>query len=399
MPVSMQFSDRPATPRTLPRSEGSPRSRGANLRSLDALRGLLAIYVVCHHARWLLWVGQPEWIQTAHSIWANAIAYSSSVFRYGHEAVMVFFALSGFFIHFRVAEKLAAGTDARLRTSRFFARRAHRLLPPYLFALFVTVALDAVGRHNFPVLYSAHTGNALLDGLFAHKGYSAQSVVPALCLVPSSLGRDFGTNGPLWSLAFEVMYYLAYPLWCYLRLKSFALAYAVVPGLCLALAFVPAANFLLQVCVCYPIWIAGAALAELSCRGFFKRRRIGLALAALTGAFVLNHFVAVPFAVLSINVILGASAVWCFAVLPKPWSSRRWHRALEFCGIRSYTIYIMHFPILVLISSWAMTTQEGLPHSGWLGIGGALLTLALCFLLFEVCEKHFLHKRLAPAPH
>ena len=34
----------------------------------------------------------------------HVLAYSSAVFRYGHEAVMVFFALSGFFIHLRVAK-------------------------------------------------------------------------------------------------------------------------------------------------------------------------------------------------------------------------------------------------------------------------------------------------------
>ena len=142
-------------------------SDSPNLRSLDALRGILATYVVLHHARWLLWVGHSTWIQSPHPMWANCIANASAVFRYGHEAVMVFFALSGFFIHLRTAQRLATGSDVRVNAVRFFRRRAHRLLAPYLFALLLTCAFDLVGRHFFPVLYSAQSGDTLLDSLFA----------------------------------------------------------------------------------------------------------------------------------------------------------------------------------------------------------------------------------------
>ena len=238
-----------------------------NLRSLDALRGLLATYVVFHHARWLLWAGNSAWIQSPHPAWANALAYSSAVFRYGHEAVMVFFALSGFFIHLRVARKLAAGAEARVEVGRFYAHVQHRLLGPYIGALLITIVLDSIGRHFFPVLYSATQGDALLDSLFARKDFSVQAVVPAFCLLPAALGHDFGTNGPLWSLAYEVVYYLLYPYWCWLRQRGGILAYGVVPAFCLALPFVSAPGFLASVLSHYPIWLAGAGLAEWFCRG------------------------------------------------------------------------------------------------------------------------------------
>jgi peptidoglycan/LPS O-acetylase OafA/YrhL len=358
------------------------------------LRGILAVYVVLHHARWLLWVGHSAWTQSLHPFWATGIVYASAILRYGHEAVMVFFALSGFFIHLRVAQKLAAGTDPGVDTMRFLQRRAHRLLAPYFLALLLTIVLDTVGRQFFPVLYAAQTGDALLDSLFARKDYSVEAVVSAFCLVPAALGRDFGTNGPLWSLAFEVIYYLLYPIWCRLRLWNAAVAYGVVPVLCLALTLRPAPSFLLQVFVHYPIWLAGAALAEWSCRRRVPTDSAALAGLMLAGAFALHHCVRLPVAGLLVNLVLGTSAVWCFAVLPANWTRCWWHRTWEFLGIRSYTIYIVHFPILTLIASAAITMRGKLPQSGWLAVAGAVVTLGLCLLVFEVCEKHFIHERL-----
>ena len=125
----------------------------ANLRSLNMLRVALAVSVLLGHCRWLLWAGHSHWM----------------------------------------------------------GRRLHRLGAAYAFALLVTIACDLAGRAWFPTLYAAATGDVLLDGVFSRTGYSWASVAPALVILPSSLGFDFGTNGPLWSLAYEVVYYALYP--------------------------------------------------------------------------------------------------------------------------------------------------------------------------------------------
>ena len=194
-----------------------PLIRAINLRSLDVLRGLVATYVLFGHARWLLWAGNAAWAKVHHSLAADLLAYALACLRYGHEAVMIFFVLSGFFIHLRVAPALANGVPFSFKPGEFLKRRTHRLLAPYLFALFVTFLADMAGRHFFPTLYEARTGDALLDVNFARKGYGLISVLPAFAFLPGSLGGDFGTNGPLWSLAYEIVYYLLYPAWLYLR--------------------------------------------------------------------------------------------------------------------------------------------------------------------------------------
>ena len=82
-----------------------------DLRFLDGLRGLAALYVMIGHARWLLWEGYSEgYLQhpDSYSQAGKALVYFFSIFRYGREAVLFFFVLSGFVIHLRYARKLKA---------------------------------------------------------------------------------------------------------------------------------------------------------------------------------------------------------------------------------------------------------------------------------------------------
>ena len=54
-----------------------------SLRSLDALRGFLAVYVLLGHCRWLLWAGHAEWMRRPHEWWEIPIGFGSAAFRYG----------------------------------------------------------------------------------------------------------------------------------------------------------------------------------------------------------------------------------------------------------------------------------------------------------------------------
>jgi peptidoglycan/LPS O-acetylase OafA/YrhL len=80
------------------------KTRNSQLVFLESLRGLAALYVVIHHARWFLWEGyskgylkHPE----AFNYFNKALMYFFSLFVYGHEMVVFFFVLSGFVIHLR----------------------------------------------------------------------------------------------------------------------------------------------------------------------------------------------------------------------------------------------------------------------------------------------------------
>ncbi|HEX6164098.1 MAG TPA: acyltransferase [Vicinamibacterales bacterium] len=367
-------------------------ARRINFGNLDALRGMLAVYVALGHCRWLLWSGHAAWLAAPHGTWEAIPAYASGLLRYGREAVMVFFVLSGFFIHYRAAD---ANGREQFRAGPFYKRRWHRLAPPYFFALGVTVALDALGRTWWPALYEARTGDAYLDWTFARGGYSQSSIVPAVLLLPSSLERDFGSNGPLWSLAYEAVYYAIYPLWLWVRQRSALAAFVVIPLLCLALSFSPLGGFPVRVLMYYPIWLVGAALAERLVGAGVPQRPVALGAAAFViGAAI---YLTAPMVLIAIiaSVTFGAGLVLAFGGAQS--RDRVLLPLFERLGVRSYTIYIVHFPLLALLSASAFETMGRRPMHGWFAVAGAFACVGFGVACFELCERHFLHSRYRDA--
>ncbi|TWT72937.1 acyltransferase family protein [Allorhodopirellula solitaria] len=385
-----------------------------DLTGLDTLRGLLAVFVVAHHARWLCWTGQAQWRMTEHTWLPSAIANVTAVFRYGHEAVMVFFALSGFFIHLRAAKQFAVERQCeRLNVRRFTKRRLHRLAAPYFLVLFLTFVLDSIGRHSFPSLYVGDTGNALLDQNFSGGNYSARAVIPGLVMLPRSLGLTFGSNGPLWSLGYEVVYYAFYPLWLMVRRHSLWFAYLGIPFICFVIAGLSLGAWLPAVISHWPIWIAGAGLAEwlmlrnhqISRRGggtqalpkrdvaHWRNRFCLYGLALTVVGFAGCQISQLPMAILLSYAVLGCGCVLSFCTLPTVIGGMKFFSAWQFLGFRSYTIYILHFPLLALMAA-PYFQAGGPPSDGWFALAAAIATTLICVAVFELCERWFVHARI-----
>ena len=132
----------------------------SSLIFLDGLRGLAAFYVMVGHARWLLWEGYSVGFQkhpASYSTINKALMYFFSLFKYGHEAVLFFFVLSGFVIHLRYARQMKEqGNEAKFDWAAFVWRRARRLYPPLLAALGLTFILDSIGKaHGFAIYHQA----------------------------------------------------------------------------------------------------------------------------------------------------------------------------------------------------------------------------------------------------
>ena len=371
-----------------------------NLRHLDVLRACLALMVLIGHARMMLWIGWQNWKVLPHEAWEKVIAVVFSVFRYGHEAVIVFFALSGFFIHLRPALARARGSVEAFSTSGYLRRRARRILPPYYAALIFTVVLDVAGRHWWPRLYLAQTGDALLDSNFTDAGYNAAAVVPALFAQPSLMGIRFGGNAPLWSIGSEVFYYALYPLFMALWQRSRALGYAVGMGAGAAAWWWPWAGWWNGAMGYYPIWLMGALMAEVLCALPDRRHSAysfacGALLAAAT--FALSHLGLIrahPWLSVPVFMAMGAAVILMVERLPLDLMRFRLGRGLEWLGIRSYSLYIFHFPALVLLSAWCIQTFGERPSHGWLAVAGVALSLGTGLLGFHLVEQRFLPKRL-----
>lgn len=155
---------------------------------------------------------------------------------YGHQAVTVFFVLSGFVI--------AHAVDTRERSGRDYAvARIARLASVVLPALLLTALLDAAGRAIRPGDYTLAWG-------YAHD-YSLWRFFTGLTFTHQLwwLNVQQGSNVAYWSLGYEVPYYLLFGLLSFMRGRwrwpTLALALlACGPGIVLAA----------------PLWFGGVVL-------------------------------------------------------------------------------------------------------------------------------------------
>lgn len=169
-----------------------------HLHSLDIARGIAAFAVVFWHWQHFFVVGlQPR------ADFRAQLQPMFSVFRlfymHGHEAVSLFFSLSGFIFFWLFARNISDGT---LSLSRFFLHRFSRLYPLHL----ATLLLVAVAQ---PIYRLQHGAN------FVYAWNDLPHFLLNLLLL-STIGRDTGLsfNGPSWSVSVEMTLYAIFFLSC-----------------------------------------------------------------------------------------------------------------------------------------------------------------------------------------
>lgn len=212
---------------------------------VEAARGAAALYVLIGHLFW-----------TAFEVTGSAGPFFR-LFRYGHEAVILFFLLSGFSIHYTYYHRPLREAH---ELKRYFIGRFRRIYPVFLFAFALTLALGALAASLSPATLFRRYETSILDHaaqllfLTDLKGSGTWFPVPP-------------GNAALWSLSYEVAFYLVYPLFWrasqMLRpavLMSIAIALGLANEALISAGF---ANHLSKVFGLYWIWCAGAVSAQL----------------------------------------------------------------------------------------------------------------------------------------
>ena len=162
------------------------------LGALDGLRGIAIVLVLWFH------VWQITWLRADVPFTGGRLNFNSLP-ETGFLGVDLFFFISGFCLFMPYADALATRT-APPSLADFFYRRALKIVPSYLVAIF---GMTALGFAHFGSL-----GEALreigLHLLFIHVWF------------PGSYGS---INGVLWSIGVEVQFYVIFPViaWCAMR--------------------------------------------------------------------------------------------------------------------------------------------------------------------------------------
>ena len=359
------------------------------LAFLDGLRGLAAFYVMIGHARWLLWEGHQSYGSHPdhYSPAGKALVYLSAAFRYGHEAVIFFFVLSGFVIHLRYARQLIGNPAASFDFWPYLRRRARRLYPPLAVALLITFGADALGRH---LLLPTATGDTLYPLINQNVGHDHRTIVLIRNLA-FIMDPVFGSDGPLWSLNYEWYFYLLYPLVFLVTRRSWRLASLSMVALSV-IGFAPGwpqpMLWLRGVFQLMIVWWFGALLADrFAGRLTFGYRKLSLLMIA---------FAAVPLwkgDAVTRDILVGLGFTGLIAACLAAQEKGRSLRLLTLLGPlggMSYTLYVIHFPLLVLAGGILMRSRGGPLPETFLWAGLAVVgCLVLAWLLHFVVERPF----------
>lgn len=350
---------------------------------LDVARGASALLVVLGHCRGAFF---PPLSTIASPTLIEQLFYA--VTSLGYLAVMAFFVLSGFLVGGSV---IRAGE--RFRLSDYFTARLCRLWVVLIPALLLTLAIDSI---------TARTAPRALTGAFFQQWNSGPDPAAAFSVsLTTFLGNVaflqkiavpvFGTNGPLWSLSCEFWYYVVFPFVAMgvrpasrtslpvAAVFAFGAVFFMPPGMlqgfCVwlmgVLAFVASRRLQRPV---GRIWIVLSCLLLILAIAYDKSARTRAMIGMDTEYVIGIAFSILVFCVAHVDAVTAPVGLRRLVLIVGSMLSRI-----------SYSLYLCHFPILVLIAATFY------PKSlGRLGLQSNLVYVCVVTLLIAIAVVFWL---------
>jgi peptidoglycan/LPS O-acetylase OafA/YrhL len=371
------------------------------LVALDGLRGVAALVVVVHH-------GLLTWQVFADQYWVENRASGTWWLMYtplhlvsaGTEAVMVFFVLSGLVLALPFLER--APRPGRWRG--YYGQRLVRLYLPAVASLVVAAAFVRA----FPRRPGATTS-------WWFDGHAVVADLPTLVHDAFLLDAVSGVNGVLWSLQYEVLFSLLLPGYLLVaRRLGQRSGWLVGPLLMLVGVGVYVDSKALAWLPVFGLGVVMAALRQ-------RLQRLGADLArarlpgvwwALLGAGAVLLLLAEPWtrlldeggpAALAVVRVCGVAGavLLCFLAMTCPAAaSFLIRRPVQWLGTVSFSLYLVHEPLMVSISSLVGGSRAGVAVTLVVGVPLAFLLAVAFHRLVEAPSQRLARavgNRLRPA--
>jgi peptidoglycan/LPS O-acetylase OafA/YrhL len=336
---------------------------------LDMLRGFAAFAVLISHWRNFIFL---DWPDLAHKpLWLGPLYFISG---FGHQAVVIFFVLSGYLIGGIVLKTVRNETWS---WQRYGFDRLARLGIVLLPALFLCLLWDEIGVHIFNAGW-LYGGNAHL----AEMGAVDHSLITFLgncAFLQTIYVPTFGSDFPLWSLANEFWYYVLFPLavllWTRRGLPQRMICFILLLGIANMTKHTILAGF--------AIWLMGTSIFCFPPRNRIGSRVTIIAIAAtalgLCVFLTLQRIGRVPSRLGDFTLGILFSLVLYFLIHGTTQVGERYRRVSKFIAGSSYTLYLVHFPILVCFL--AATGRRWQPDFRHLAIGLGVLAVTYLYAL------------------
>ena len=345
---------------------------------LDLMRGLAAVMVLGDHWRNFFFVDFGEDNLPQKKMFVLPYVLTTA----GHQAVVIFFVLSGFFI---------SGSVLRMLQSHSWTWRGyatHRLVRLWIVVvpgLMLCAAWDGLGLslHATHALYFGDAANHLMHDVADQR--KVTYFVGNLFFLQGKSVPTFGSDAALWSLANEFWYYLLFPLALIAAWKRQKTTKRVLCCLLfLAICFWLRGDFL----ALFPIWLAGAVISVLP--------RIPLWAGVRWAAVVLYVPLVLTMAVfrgffdlLLLDYLLTLATgvlLWVLLSATSRAPNNLLVNAIRILARGSFSLYILHMPILAFLAAYLVGNARWQPTAAHIAAGMAILA---CTIIYSFVIAYF----------
>ncbi len=354
------------------------------------------------HAKWLLWEGYTHGFQQhpeQYSFFEKLLVYGLSAFRYGHQAVLFFFVLSGFVIHLKYAKNIVANGSPAFNVKDYLVKRIKRIYPPFLLAMLITFVLDHIGSNlNHIILYNGNAQDEILNEI-VEKKHDLVTLIGNLFFIRTEDIGVWGSNGPSWSLKYEWWFYMIYPALIYVNKRSIFKSSLLIIILFISGVAIDTGekSFFADTLKYLLIWWLGMLLADIYNKRVTIKHFYLAFLVLLLPLLVIADSKSVYLSFFTSDFLWGLGffgLLNVFFYFQERGFVFNWTQRLQWLGDCSYTLYIIHFPILFFLHGIVLRyTNNIMPKTMVFIFPGIIICLVSAYLLHFVVEKPFTTKR------
>lgn len=350
---------------------------------LDAIRGIAAILVLLDHWRNAFFLDFPQ----IHSH-RTLLSVSYLVCAVGHQAVVIFFVLSGYLISGSV---FRAFQRKEWSWTHYLTHRVVRLWIALVPALILGACWDRLGiySHRAMAMYSGANYNHITPNVL--QALSFRDFMGNVAFLQTIKVPTFGSNDALWSLANEFWYYVLFPLAACILGRVYR---KPLPVVTCGLIFCGIAMFLTKgIWLLFPVWLLGSLLHAV------PRKPTGAWLRGVaSGAYAIVFF---GIAVLDrkgrlgqggvSDLILGIATfgfIWILLGAVQEAKQTTLSKASRLTARFSFTLYVAHMPILTFLVAVMAQDTRWTPtiKTGGLALIALVVVVAYAWLVATLTE-------------
>ena len=345
------------------------------LLGLEGLRFLATLSVLIWHYQHFAFIGDTpvDLVKAELPFYGLLLPFYEA----GEYGVWIFWCISGFIFFWKYRNAIS---DRSVSGWTFFVFRLSRLYPLHFVTLLGVALLQ-------PIYF------ALNQTFFVYQNNDIPHFLTQLLMASDWTSvRSESFNGPIWSVSVEVLVYAAFFL---------TLRFAIKSPLFNLIVVIACANIPLQVCSCLAFFYAGglSAIAKQAIASARSSRAIEIAAWCAAAVIpIVIELISLRVAIVVWLSLLTYTPLLLFCLAGEMPLPRPLQRLLETAGNTTYSCYLLHFPIQLLIVIILSLLRLPVPfhdHLFWAAFVSATLAAShLVYRFFEAPAQSLIRSQL-----